>query len=156
MPNSIANLAISAHSLVYILTYVSCGLLVLAIALLIFQKFDRRKARPIVEYTVKPIKVLVLIIIVLSGLATGFYLGVSSAFASAYSKPVVYTVKEVNKDNIVVKSDTGKVKKIDYDAARNLSKKQGFKKGQKVDLGSKELVKSTPKDVRKLLDKYPI
>ena len=156
MPNSIANLAISAHSLVYILTYVSCGLLVLAIALLLFQKFDRRKARPIVEYTVKPIKVLVLIIIVLSGLATGFYLGVSSAFASAYSKPVVYTVKEVNKDNIVVKSDTGKVKKIDYDAARNLSKKQGFKKGQKVDLGSKELVKSTPKDVRKLLDKYPI
>lgn len=156
MPNSIANLAISAHSLVYILTYVSCGLLVLALALLLFQKFDRRKARPIVEYTVKPIKVLVLIIIVLSGLATGFYLGVSSAFASAYSKPVVYTVKEVNKDNIVVKSDTGKVKKIDYDAARNLSKKQGFKKGQKVDLGSKELVKSTPKDVRKLLDKYPI
>ena len=152
MPNSIANLAISAHSLVYILTYVSCGLLVLAIALLLFQKFDRRKARPIVEYTVKPIKALVLIIIVLSG----FYLGVSSAFASAYSKPVVYTVKEVNKDNIVVKSDTGKVKKIDYDAARNLSKKQGFKKGQKVDLGSKELVKSTPKDVRKLLDKYPI
>ena len=156
MPNSIANLAISAHSLVYILTYVSCGLLVLAIALLLFQKFDRRKARPIVKYTVKPIKVLVLIIIVLSGLATGFYLGVSSAFASAYSKPVVYTVKEVNKDNIVVKSDTGKVKKIDYDAARNLSKKQGFKKGQKVDLGSKELVKSTPRDVRKLLDKYPI
>lgn len=156
MPNSIANLAISAHSLVYILTYVSCGLLVLAIALLLFQKFDRRKARPIIEYTVKPIKVLVLIIIVLSGLATGFYLGVSSAFASAYSKPIIYTVKEVNKDNIVVKSDTGKVKKIDYDAARNLSKKQGFKKGQKVDLGSKELVKSTPKDVRKLLDKYPI
>lgn len=156
MPNSIANLAISAHSLVYILTYVSCGLLVLAIALLLFQKFDRRKARPIVKYTVKPIKVLVLIIIVLSGLATGFYLGVSSAFASAYSKPIIYTVKEVNKDNIVVKSDTGKVKKIDYDAARNLSKKQGFKKGQKVDLGSKELVKSTPKDVRKLLDKYPI
>ena len=156
MPNSIANLAISAHSLVYILTYVSCGLLVLALALLLFQKFDRRKARPIVEYTVKPIKVLVLIIIVLSGLATGFYLGVSSAFASAYSKPVVYTVKEVNKDNIIVKSDTGKVKKVDYDAARNLSKKQGFKKGQKVDLGSKELVKSTPKDVRKLLDKYPI
>lgn len=156
MPNSIANLAISAHSLVYILTYVSCGLLVLAIALLLFQKFDRRKARPIIEYTVKPIKVLVLIIIVLSGLATGFYLGVSSAFASAYSKPIIYTVKEVNKDNIVVKSDTGKVKKVDYDAARNLSKKQGFKKGQKVDLGSKELVKSTPKDVRKLLNNYPI
>lgn len=156
MPNNIAQLAISAHSLVYILTYVSCGLLVLAIALLLFQKFDKRKARPIVKYTVKPIKVLVLIIIVLSGLATGFYLGVSSAFASAYSKPIIYTVKEVNKDNIVVKSDTGKVKKIDYDAARNLSKKQGFKKGQKIDLGSKELVNNTPKDVRKLLDKYPI
>ena len=153
MPNNIAQLASQAHNLVYILTYISCGLLVLAFALLLFQKFDKRKARPIVEYTVKPI---VLIIIVLSGLATGFYLGVSSAFASAYGKPVVYTVKEVNKDNIVVKSDTGKVKKIDYDAARNLSKKQGFKKGQKVDLGSKELVKSTPKDVRKLLDKYPI
>lgn len=156
MPNNIAQLASQAHNLVYILTYISCGLLVLAFALLLFQKFDKRKARPIVEYTVKPIKALVLIIIVLSGLATGFYLGVSSAFASAYGKPVVYTVKEVNKDNIVVKSDTGKVKKIDYDAARNLSKKQGFKKGQKVDLGSKELVKSTPKDVRKLLDKYPI
>lgn len=156
MPNNIAQLASQAHNLVYILTYISCGLLVLAFALLLFQKFDKRKARPIVEYTVKPIKTLVLIIMVLSGLATGFYLGVSSAFVSAYSKPVVYTVKEVNKDNIVVKSDTGKVKKIDYDAARNLSKKQGFKKGQKVDLGSKELVKSTPKDVRKLLDKYPI
>lgn len=156
MPNSIANLAISAHSLVYILTYVSCGLLVLAIALLLFQKFDRRKARPIVKYTVKPMKVLTVTIMVLAGLATGFYLGVSSAFASAYSKPVVYTVKEVNKDNIVVKSDTGKVKKVDYDAARNLSKKQGFKKGQKIDLGSKELVKSTPKDVRKLLNNYPI
>ena len=77
-------------------------------------------------------------------------------FLAAYSKPIIYTVKEVNKDNIVVKSDTGKVKKIDYDAARNLSKKQGFKKGQKVDLGSKELVKSTPKDVRKLLNNYPI
>lgn len=156
MPNNIAQLASQAHNLVYILTYISCGLLVLAFALLLFQKFDKRKARPIVEYTVKPIKALVLIIIVLSGLATGFYLGVSSAFASAYSKPVVYTVKEVNKDNIVVKSDTGKVKKFDYDAARNLSKKQGFKKGQKVDLGSKELVKSTPKDVRKLLNNYPI
>ena len=156
MPNSIANLAISAHSLVYILTYISCGLLVLAFALLLFQKFNKRKARPIVKYTVKPMKALILIIMVLAGLVAGFYLGVSSAFVSAYSKPVVYTVKEVNKDNIVVKSDTGKVKKIDYDAARNLSKKQGFKKGQKVDLGSKELVKSTPKDVRKLLDKYPI
>ena len=156
MPNSIANLAISAHSLAYILTYVSCGLLVLAIALLLFQKFDRRKARPIVKYTVKPMKVLTVTIIVLSGLATGFYLGVSSAFASAYSKPVVYTVQEVNKNNIVVKSDKGKVQKIDYDIAKKISKKQGFKKGQKVDLGSKELVKSTPKDVRKLLDKYPI
>lgn len=156
MPNSIANLAISAHSLVYILTYVSCGLLVLAIALLLFQKFDRRKARPIVKYTVKPMKVLTVTIMVLAGLATGFYLGVSSAFASAYSKPVVYTVQEVNKNNIVVKSDKGKVQKIDYDIAKKISKKQGFKKGQKVDLGSKELVKSTPKDVRKLLDKYPI
>lgn len=156
MPNSIANLAISAHSLVYILTYVSCGLLVLAIALLLFQKFDRRKARPIVKYMVEPIKVLVVTIMVLALLAAGFYLGVSSAFASAYSKPVVYTVQEVNKNNIVVKSDKGKVQKIDYDIAKKISKKQGFKKGQKVDLGSKELVKSTPKDVRKLLDKYPI
>lgn len=156
MPNNIAQLASQAHNLVYILTYISCGLLVLAFALLLFQKFDKRKARPIVEYTVKPIKALVLIIIVLSGLATGFYLGVSSAFSSAYSKPVVYTVQKVNKDNIVVKNNKGKVKKIDYDIAKKISKKQGFKKGQKVDLGSKELVKSTPKDVRKLLDKYPI
>lgn len=156
MPNSVAQLASQAHNLAYILTYVSCGLLVLALALLLFQKFDRRKARPIVKYTVKPMKVIAVTIMVLAGLAAGFYLGVSLAFASAYSKPVVYTVKEVNKDNIVVKSDTGKVKKIDYDAARNLSKKQGFKKGQKVDLGSKELVKSTPKDVRKLLNNYPI
>ena len=156
MPNSVAQLAIKAHDLVYILTYISCGLFVLAIALLLFQKIDKRKARPIVKYTVKPIKALVLIIMVLAGLATGFYLGVSSAFASAYSKPVVYTVQEVNKNNIVVKNDKGKVKKIDYDIAKKISKKQGFKKGQKVDLGSKELVKSTPKDVRKLLDKYPI
>lgn len=156
MPNSVAQLASQAHNLAYILTYVSCGLLVLAFALLLFQKFDKRKARPIVKYTVKPMKVIAVTIMVLAGLAAGFYLGVSLAFASAYSKPVVYTVKEVNKDNIVVKSDTGKVKKIDYDAARNLSKKQGFKKGQKVDLGSKELVKSTPKDVRKLLNNYPI
>lgn len=156
MPNNIAQLAIKAHDLVYILTYVSCGLFVLAIALLLFQKVDKHKARPIVKYTVKLMKALILIIMVLAGLATGFYLGVSSAFASAYSKPVVYTVKEVNKDNIVVKSDKGKVKKVDYDIAKKISKKQGFKKGQKVDLGSKELVKSTPKDVRKLLDKYPI
>lgn len=156
MPNSVAQLAIKAHDLVYILTYVSCGLFVLAIVLLLFQKIDKRKARPIVKYMVKPMKALVLIIMVLAGLATGFYLGVSSAFASAYSKSVVYTVQEVNKNNIVVKNDKGKVKKIDYDIAKKISKKQGFKKGQKVDLGSKELVKSTPKDVRKLLDKYPI
>ena len=64
MPNNIAQLASQAHNLVYILTYISCGLLVLAFALLLFQKFDKRKARPIVEYTVKPIKALVLIIIV--------------------------------------------------------------------------------------------
>lgn len=156
MPNSVAQLAIKAHDLVYILTYVSCGLLVLAISLLLFQKFDRRKARPIVKYTVKPMKVLTVTIMVLALLAAGFYLGVSSAFASAYSKPVVYTVQEVNKNNIVVKSDKGKVQKIDYDIAKKISKKQGFKKGQKVDLGSEELVKSTPKDVRKLLDKHPI
>ncbi|MFD3388911.1 hypothetical protein [Ligilactobacillus salivarius] len=156
MPNSVAQLAIKAHDLVYISTYVSCGLFILAIALLLFQKVDKHKARPIVKYMVEPIKVLVVTIMVLALLAAGFYLGVSSAFASAYSKPVVYTVQEVNKNNIVVKSDKGKVQKIDYDIAKKISKKQGFKKGQKVDLGSKELVKSTPKDVRKLLDKYPI
>lgn len=156
MPNSIAQLAIKAHDLVYISTYVSCGLFILAIALLLFQKVDKHKARPIVKYMVEPIKVLVVTIMVLALLAAGFYLGVSSAFASAYSKPVVYTVQEVNKNNIVVKSDKGKVQKIDYDIAKKISKKQGFKKGQKVDLGSEELVKSTPKDVRKLLDKHPI
>lgn len=156
MPNSVAQLASQAHDLVYILTYVSCGLFILAIALLLFQKLDKRKARPIVEYTVKPMKALVLIIMVLAGLSAGFYLGASLAFGAAYSKTVVYTVQKVNKDNIVVKSDKGKVKKVDYDIAKKISKKQGFKKGQKVDLGSKELVKSTPKDVRKLLDKYPI
>ena len=108
MPNSIAQLAIKAHDLVYISTYVSCGLFILAIALLLFQKVDKHKARPIVKYMVEPIKVLVVTIMVLALLAAGFYLGVSSAFASAYSKPVVYTVKEVNKNNFVVKSDNGK------------------------------------------------
>lgn len=91
----------------------------------------------------------------LTGMSAGFYLGASLAFGAAYSKTIVYTVQKVNKDNIVVKSDTGKIKKFDYDVAKNLSKKQGFKKGQKVDLNSKELVKSTPKDVKKLLNKYP-
>lgn len=153
MANSIAQMAIKAYSLVNIMIYIFGGLAVLLFALLLFKKIY---IKSIIKYTVTPVRVFIIIGMTLTGLSAGFYLGASLAFGAAYSKTVVYTVQKVNKDNIVVKSDKGKVKKVDYDIAKKISKKQGFKKGQKVDLGSKELVKSTPKDVRKLLNKYPI
>lgn len=153
MANSIAQMAIKAYSLVNIMIYIFGGLAVLLFALLLFKKIY---IKSIIKYTVTPVRVFIIIGMTLTGLSAGFYLGASLAFGAAYSKTIVYTVQKVNKDNIVVKSDKGKVKKVDYDIAKKISKKQGFKKGQKVDLGSKELVKSTPKDVRKLLDKYPI
>ena len=156
MANSIAQMAIKAYSLVNIMIYIFCGLAVLLFALLLFKKLYKHKVKSIIKYTVTPVRLFIIIGMTLTGLSAGFYLGASLAFGAAYSKTVVYTVQKVNKDNIVVKSDKGKVKKVDYDIAKKISKKQGFKKGQKVDLGSKELVKSTPKDVRKLLDKYPI
>lgn len=56
----------------------------------------------------------------------------------------MYVVQEVNEDNIIVKSNGG-VKKVDYKDAKKLSKKKGFKKGQKIDLGTRELSKNTPK-----------
>lgn len=153
MANSIAQMAIKAYSLVNIMIYIFGGLAVLLFALLLFKKIY---IKSIIKYTVTPVRVFIIIGMTLTGLSAGFYLGASLAFGAAYSKTIVYTVQKVNKDNIVVKSDKGKVKKVDYDIAKKISKKQGFKKGQKVDLGSKELVKSTPKDVRKLLNKYPI
>ena len=153
MANSIAQMAIKAYSLVNIMIYIFGGLAVLLFALLLFKKIY---IKSIIKYTVTPVRVFIIIGMTLTGLSAGFYLGASLAFGAAYSKTIVYTVQKVNKDNIVVKSDKGKVKKVDYDIAKKISKKQGFKKGQKVDLGSKELVKSTPKDVRKLLDKYPV
>lgn len=153
MANSIAQMAIKAYSLVNFMIYIFGGLAVLLFALLLFKKIY---IKSIIKYTVTPVRVFIIIGMTLTGLSAGFYLGASLAFGAAYSKTIVYTVQKVNKDNIVVKSDKGKVKKVDYDIAKKISKKQGFKKGQKVDLGSKELVKSTPKDVRKLLDKYPI
>lgn len=155
MANSIARMAIKAYSLFNIMIYIFCGLAVLLFALLLFKKLYKHKARSIIKYTVTPVRLFIIIGMTLTGLSAGFYLGASLAFCAAYSKTVVYTVQKVNKDNIVVKSDTGKIKKFDYDVAKNLSKKQGFKKGQKVDLESKELLKSTPKDVKKLLNKYP-
>lgn len=66
----------------------------------------------------------------------------------------MYVVQEVNEDNIIVKSNDG-VKKVDYKDAKKLSKKQGFKKGQEIDLGTRELSKNTPKNVIKLLNKFP-
>ena len=153
MANSIAQMAIKAYSLVNIMIYIFGGLAVLLFALLLFKKIY---IKSIIKYTVTPVRVFIIIGMTLTGLSAGFYLGASLAFGAAYSKTIVYTVQKVNKDNIVVKSDKGKVKKVDYDIAKKISKKQGFKKGQKVDLGSKELVNNTPKDVRKLLNNYPI
>lgn len=148
-------MAIKAYSLFNIMIYIFCGLVVLLFALLLFKKFYEHKARSIIKYTVTSVRLFIIIGMALTGLSAGFYLGASLAFDAAYSKTVVYTVQKVNKDNIVVKSDTGKIKKFDYDVAKNLSKRQGFKKGQKVDLGSTELLKSTPKDVKKLLNRFP-
>lgn len=154
MANNFAKLAINAYNLIDILTYISCGLLVLSLILLFLQKFDKYKFRSIIKYLIAPMILLTILIILLTCLSVGFYLGVSYAFSSVYNEPVMYVVQEVNKDNIIVKSNDG-VKKVDYKDAKKLSKKQGFKKGQEIDLGTRELSKNTPKNVIKLLNKFP-